>query len=201
MEINVERNYERYKSYIGKFVERPGVDKFLNWLDKSDAKIAPASTKYHCSYEGGLLEHEMNVFVQLRKLVKMQYGNDCPYSDETIALVSLLHDTSKINFYKVDYRNVKDAQGQWEKVPYYTVREDDERLIYGSHSENAVYMVKKFFDLSYEEELAILYHMGGMDTTEDKITPKNVISAFKKSELALLLYMADMLATCVVENE
>ena len=201
MEINVEKNYERYKSYISKFIERPGVDKFLNWLDKSDAKIAPASTKYHLSCEGGLIQHSLNVFHKLIELTKMGYGEECPYSKETLVLVALLHDISKINFYKIDYRNVKNEEGAWEKVPYYTVKDDNERLIYGSHSENSVYMTKKFFDLSYEEELAILYHMGGMDTTEDKITPKNVISAFKKSELSLLLYAADMFATCVMENE
>ena len=199
--IDIEKNYERYKSYITKFIERPGVDKFLSWLDKSDAKIAPASTKYHLSEEGGLIQHSLNVFHKLIALTKMEYDNDCPYSKETLAIVALLHDISKINFYKVDYRNVKNEEGVWEKVPYYTVRDENERLIYGSHSENSVYMVKKFFDLTYEEELAILYHMGGMDTTEDKITPKNVISAFKKSELSLLLYTADMFATCVMENE
>lgn len=200
-ELDIERNYEKYRAYVSKYITRPGTDKFLAWLDKSDAKTAPASTKYHLSCEGGLIQHSLNVFTKLIQLTKMEYGDDCPYSNETLALVALLHDISKINFYKIDSKNVKNEQGQWEKVPYYTVRDDDDRLIYGSHSENSVYMVKKFFNLSYEEELAILYHMGGMDTTEDKITSKNVIQAFKKSELALLLHTADMFATCIVDED
>ena len=57
-----------------------------------------------------------------------------------------------------------------------------------------------FLNLTYEEELSILYHMGGLDTSEDKITVKNVVEAFHKSTLSLLLHQADAYCTYIVEG-
>ena len=39
------------------FVERDGVQSLLEWLESTDFYTAPASTKYHGAYAGGLLEH------------------------------------------------------------------------------------------------------------------------------------------------
>ena len=42
------------------------------------------------------------------------------YSEESIAISALLHDLCKINFYRVESRNVK-KNGVWQAVPYYTI--------------------------------------------------------------------------------
>lgn len=198
MAIDHVGNYMRYKKFLTNYIKREGIDNFIKWLDTTDASIAPASTKYHLCEEGGLIQHSLNVFYRLIKLIKMEYGDiaNSPYTQETIALVSLLHDISKVNYYQISERNVKNPEtGVWEKVPYYSVREENDRLIFGSHSEDSYYIAKKFFDLTYDEELAILYHMGGLDTTTDSISLKNVICAFKRSPLATLLHVADLMAT------
>jgi hypothetical protein len=114
------------------------------------------------------------------------------YSDETIAIVALLHDVCKINFYDVDYRNTKNEMGQWVKVPYYKI---NDRLPYG-HGEKSVYIVSGFMRLSREEAFAIRYHMG-FSGIEDK----NVIGrAFEMFPLALALNVADMEASYYLEG-
>ena len=52
---NKERFIQIYKSKI----TREGADKLLAYLcsDSCDFFTAPASTRFHGSYEGGLLEH------------------------------------------------------------------------------------------------------------------------------------------------
>ena len=40
-------------------VKREGIDDLINFLEKSDFFIAPASTRFHGNYEGGLAEHSM----------------------------------------------------------------------------------------------------------------------------------------------
>ena len=60
---------------------------------------------------------------------------------------------------------------------------------------NSYFMVNTFIKLDYEESLAILHHMGGIDSTEDTITCKNLSEAYKRSQLALFLHIADMLST------
>ena len=201
--IDIEKNYELFKSYLTTFIKRDGIDKFIEWLDNSDAKVAPASTKYHLSCEGGGVQHALNVFNRLISLIQLEYGdNECPYSKETIALVALCHDVSKFNFYDIKYRNIKDDEtNEWIQQPYYSVLDASNRFIFGNHAENSLYILRTFFKLSYEEELAILHHMGCFDTSETTAPARNMMEAYKKSKLAILLHTADMFATCIDEIE
>ena len=178
-------------------IKREGSDKLLEYLlsPKSDFFTAPASTRFHGSYEGGLLEHSLNVYHCLkdyaaRDRVKNVYGLNA--SEETLALTALLHDICKVNFYSVDYRNSKNAQGVWEKVPYYTI---DDKLPYG-HGEKSVYIISGYMKLTREEAFAIRYHMG-FSSTDDA---RNVSAAFEMFPLALALSVADSEAAFLVES-
>lgn len=188
---------EKFIKIYEENIKRPGSDKLLAWLcsDSSDFFTAPSSTRYHGSYEGGLVEHSLNVYECLkdylsRPRTKDLYGMD--YSEETIAVAALLHDLCKVNFYAVDYRNAKNAQGVWEKVPYYTVRD---QLPYG-HGEKSVYIISGFMRLTREEAFAIRFHMG-FSGNEDKGL---VGQALEKFPLALALNVADMEAAYYLEG-
>lgn len=180
-------------------IKRRGADKLLEYLMKSDFFTAPSSTRFHGSYEGGLVQHSVNVYHCLkdylsRPRTKELYGMD--YSDETIAIVALLHDVCKINFYTVDYRNRKNDRGEWEKVPYYAI---NDALPYG-HGEKSVYILSGFFygddRLTREEAFAIRYHMG-FSGVEDK---NSVGRALEMYPLALALNVADMEASYYLEG-
>lgn len=150
---------EEFLSIYNENIKRDGADNFLNYLLKTDFFTAPASTRFHGSHEGGLLEHSLNVYHCLKDYLeryrtKQLYRMN--YSEETIALCALLHDVCKVNFYKTDYRNAKNERGEWEKVPYYTI---DDTLPYG-HGEKSVYIISGFMRLTREEAFAIRYHMG-----------------------------------------
>ena len=178
-------------------IQRRGADRLLEWLDSdaSDFFTAPSSTRFHGAYEGGLVEHSLNVYECLkdylnRPRTKVLYGMD--YTPETIAVTALLHDICKVGFYAVDYRNAKNEQGVWEKVPYYTVRDT---LPYG-HGEKSVYMIQSFMRLTRDEAFAIRYHMG-FSGNEDK---NSVGRALEMFPLALAVNVADMEATYYLEG-
>ena len=178
-------------------IQRRGADRLLEWLDSdaSDFFTAPSSTRFHGAYEGGLVEHSLNVYECLkdylnRPRTKELYGMD--YTPETIAVTALLHDICKVGFYAVDYRNAKNEQGVWEKVPYYTVRDT---LPYG-HGEKSVYMIQSFMRLTRDEAFAIRYHMG-FSGNEDK---NSVGRALEMFPLALAVNVADMEATYYLEG-
>lgn len=178
-------------------IQRRGADRLLEWLDSdaSDFFTAPSSTRFHGAYEGGLVEHSLNVYECLkdylnRPRTKELYGMD--YTPETIAVTALLHDICKVGFYAVDYRNAKNEQGVWEKVPYYTVRD---ALPYG-HGEKSVYMIQSFMRLTRDEAFAIRYHMG-FSGNEDK---NSVGRALEMFPLALAVNVADMEATYYLEG-
>ena len=178
-------------------IHRDGADKLLDFLEnKSDFFTCPASTRYHNAFEGGLLRHSLNVYKCLcaymeRQRVREEYGVTA--SDETIAVVALLHDVCKVNFYRTSYRNAKNEKtGQWEKVPYYEIHDT---LPYG-HGEKSVYMVSGFIRLTREEAMAIRWHMG-FSGTEDK---NQVGRALEMFPLAFALSVADMEARYFLEK-
>ena len=190
-------NYkEKFLNIYNSKIKREGADKLLEFLTSSDFFTAPASTRFHGSYEGGLVEHSINVYECLtdylaRPRAKEVYGLD--FSEETVAIVSLLHDLCKVNCYKKGTRNVKDKNGVWQTVPTY---EFCDQLPYG-HGEKSVYIISGFMRLSREEAFAIRYHMG-FSGTEDI---RNVSTAFEQFPLILALVTADMEAATYVEKD
>lgn len=167
---------------------REGIEDLIKFLEeKTDFYTAPASTKFHGSHEGGLLEHSMKVYEILKHKVENCFI-DMNVPKESLILVPLLHDICKVNFYKVDYRNAKNALGEWEKVPYYTV---DDQIPYG-HGEKSVMMLTEYIKLTPEEKYAIRWHMG---YTEPKELYNTIGAAYKKYPFALLMHEADLEAT------
>lgn len=177
-------------------ITREGSDKLLEFLEKSDFFTAPASTRYHGAYEGGLLRHSLNVYECLteylaRERVQQKYGLKA--SAESAAIVALLHDICKVNFYTTAMKNQKNEQtGQWEKVPYYTI---NDTLPYG-HGEKSVYMISGFMRLTRDEAMAIRWHMG-FSGIEDKNT---IGRALEMYPLAFALSVADMEASYFLEG-
>lgn len=188
---------EEFIEIYRKYIKREGAEDLLNYLlsNKSDFFTAPASTRYHLASEGGLLEHSLNVYKCLkayleRPRVKELYKLNV--SDETIAIVALLHDLCKVNVYKKSFRNMKDESGKWVQVPTYEFHDD---LPYG-HGEKSVYIISGFMKLTREEAFAIRYHMGFSDTENIR----NVGEAFQKFPLSFALSTADMEATYFLEG-
>ena len=188
---------EEFISIYKQYIKREGASDLLDFLlsNKSDFFEAPCSTRFHLSREGGLVEHSINVYECLkayleRTRVKELYG--LSFSDETIAIVALLHDLCKVNVYKKSMRNVKDSSGKWVQVPSYDFQDD---LPYG-HGEKSVYIISGFMKLTRDEAFAIRYHMGFSDTEN----VRNVGEAFSKFPLAFALSTADMEATYFIEK-
>ena len=188
---------EEFITLYQNLIQREGADKLLEYLcsSASDFFTAPASTRYHGAYPGGLVEHSINVYECLRDYLARPRVTDvyglCP-SAETVTIVSLLHDICKVNCYHESTRNVKDKDGKWKAVPFY---EFNDELPYG-HGEKSVYIITGFMRLTREEAFAIRYHMG---FSEDE-SKRNVGKSFELYPLGFALHTADMEATYFLEN-
>ena len=190
-----EKFIELYRTYI----HRDGSEKLLEFLmsRSSDFFEAPASTRFHGAYKGGLVDHSLNVYECLkdyleRPRVREIYGLDS-VSEESIAIVALLHDICKVNVYRPSKRNVK-VYGQWQSVDTFEFHDD---LPYG-HGEKSVYMISGFMRLTRDESFAIRYHMGFSSEYDD---PRSIGYTFEHFPLAFALSTADMEATYFLEGE
>lgn len=181
-------NKERFVSLCAS-VKRKGISELLEWLGKSDFYTAPASTRFHGSYEGGLVQHSLNVYDELKRLLSIYPEIEC--SEETAVIISLFHDLCKVNFYGIDKRNRKNESGQWESYNAYKV---DEKFCFGGHGSKSVYLTQHFIKLTPEEAVAINCHMsafGGRD----------IGSAYDQFPLAWLLSVADQSASYIKESK
>ena len=131
-------------------IERDGAEELLAYLEKTDFFTAPASSKQHSNFEGGLCLHSINVYKRFLKLVQSEYGQKWKekISPESVAIIALLHDLCKTNFYVVEMRNTK-VDGEWVQKPFYKV---EDSLPYG-HGEKSVYMISGFMKLTREEAM------------------------------------------------
>lgn len=191
---------ERFISIFNKNITRKGADDLLRWLETTDFFTAPASTKYHGAHNGGLCEHSLNVYrlfhAEMEQMTKLFSGETLtPEIEESMAICALLHDVCKVNFYKTSTKNQKNEKGEWEKVPFYTV---DDLFPFG-HGEKSVFLIERFLRLKEGEAIAIRWHMGGFDDAV-KGGSYSVGKAFEKFKPALLLHIADMKATYLLEN-
>ncbi len=214
MTEEIKANIERFESLLDR-INRIGMNDLKDFIKKSDFYTAPASTRFHLSEEGGLLKHSLHVYDCLMS----KKGNPLwsktleKVSDETLTLVSLLHDVCKTYYYAVSTKNQKtydsdkvaaanprtvkkDAQGSfiWETVPCYVV---DNKYPLG-HGNKSVVFLMQFITLSMEEITAITFHMGAYC---DSSQWNELGQAYEKYPLALALHEADMEATHILEVE
>lgn len=201
-----QANIEKFEAMLTQY-NRPGMDKLIEYIRKSDFYTAPASTRFHSCHEGGLLEHSLNVADCLLKKLDNPVWADIlnEVGQESIIISALLHDICKSNFYVVELKNKKvysdhgkksDSNGRydWETVPGYAV---DDKIPYG-HGEKSVMMIEEFMKLKPVERYAIRWHMG---YTEPKENWNTVSLAIKKYPLVLAIHEADMESTYLIEEE
>ena len=178
-----------FEDRVATLICRDGIGDLMEWLRGSDFYTAPASTRYHGAFEGGLLDHSLAVHDRLCELVDF-YGFGDEIGDESAAICALFHDLCKVGVYKTEMRWRKDAQNRWEQYPTYKFDED---FPFGGHGSKSVYLIQHFMRLEPEEAAAINCHMGAYDMT----TYSKPSMAYNTYPLAWLLHVADEAATYI----
>lgn len=169
--------------------QRKGIDKVIKYLEDSDFFEAPASTRYHGNYKGGLAEHSLNVYEIFKRKNEIY---DFGLSDDTVKITALLHDICKTNFYTVSSRNMK-KDGKWIQVPYYAV---DDQVPFG-HGEKSVILLQQFIRLSKEEVIMIRWHMGGYEPSQNY---NSVSNAWNICKAGVALHTADLESSYILET-
>lgn len=194
--MDLEQQKQEFLNIARTNIKREGIDALLDYLQKTDFFDAPASTKFHSCYAGGLCEHSINVYKRYIKNLQKEYGDDWQkvISIEGATIIALFHDLCKANVYKIEYRNVKE-NGTWVQKPYYSY---EDTMPYG-HGEKSVYIVNGFLRLTREEAMAINWHMGGFDSRV-KGGFYGLENVFYSYPTALLFHLSDIEATYLDEK-
>lgn len=175
--------------------ERDGIDKLADYLsDSTDFFTAPASTRFHNNFSGGLAQHCLNVYENFKSLLEIK---GIEMSEDSIIICALLHDLCKCNTYVVETRNRKNEQGQWEKYNIWATNKDVDIPL--PHSSRSIAIIRKFIKLSIKEELTIFYHMGPYGG-EDYEYRNMLKAANEKYPQTVLFYVADTITSYLDEE-
>lgn len=190
----LNENIQLFTTIVDENIHRSGISALMNYLSKeTDFFIAPASTHYHGAYEGGLLEHSLEVYYQMLKISHL-YNFDLKANAESITLVSLFHDVCKVNTYTKSCKNVKNPDnGKWESVPCYIF--DTSRNTFGAHGAESMYIINRFVNLTEREAMAIYHHMGAWNVSKGD----NLAVAYETNRLAWFLHVADEAAAYIAK--
>ena len=189
--MNIDEQKTQFLEICRKSIHRDGLEDLLDWLIKSDFFTAPASTRYHGAYAGGLCQHSLDV---LRYAQQLAFLSPTVLSEESLTIAALFHDVCKVNFYTTEYRNRK-IDGVWQEVPFYTI---EERYHFGVHGSKSVYQVQYFMKLTTEEAAAINCHMGFSDGSMG--TVRDISDAYQQFPLAWIIHVADEAATYLLDR-
>lgn len=178
---------KRFEAYFN-FINREGKDNLLAYLHEGDYFTAPASSQYHLSSKGGLLEHSLNV-TQL--MFDISEKLPCNLSAESMAIVGLFHDLGKSTYYgKPNYIDNLLKSGLRSTAKPYETNKD--RLAI-PHEVASVHMLGQFIRLTEDEAFAIMFHNG-------LYTPLGYAVKNNETELFLLLHFADMYSSRFTEK-
>ena len=193
-----------------KFIEllrstgRNGVENTIQMLEEEGFFTAPASTRFHLAYEGGLLEHSLGVCriaLMVRKqvlLVRPELESQIPV--ESVILTTLLHDTCKAEIYKRAIKRRKNEQGFWEDYEGYDVDYSDFPVGHGEKS--VIVLLQSGLELTKEEILAIRWHMSAWDLPFQSYELMGSLNAAReKTPLLGILQAADGLSANVLETK
>lgn len=191
--INKEANWTKLLEEL-RGTEREGIEDFIKYItERTDFKTAPASTKYHMNYPGGLAEHTLNVLRFTREVQeKLQVPDIDPHS---LTLAALLHDLCKVNYYIVEEvfdKEYKNETNRWRKMEVWGV--DD--LIPLGHGEKSVIIASRYIKLNLEEMAAIRWHMAWSDQGVHSYYPSGAPfkTSLDKYPLLKLLMLGDEMA-------
>lgn len=178
---------------------REGMNDLLETMEEMGFYESPCSTQYHLAHAGGLAEHSLNVYEIMKSLAELLYP-ELPYS--SVIICSLLHDLGKAGQfgkpgYVPNYTKGRATKANPNPEPVRSAAKpyvSNPDLLCLDHEVRSIQIAGRYIELTEEENWAILMHNGMYGTYKYQIQGK-------ETPLYLLLHMADLWASRVVEKE
>ncbi|MBQ7851369.1 MAG: HD family phosphohydrolase [Muribaculaceae bacterium] len=203
MDKTLQDNKERFVELL-KSTQREGVEYVIEDLESLGFFEAPASSTQHLNYDGGLVEHSLNVYdmaVMLKEqIIARRPDLEKLLPTESIIIASLLHDVCKADIYRKVMRRRKDAIGTYEEYQAYEV--DYSNLPIGHGEKSVIMILRSGMYLEDDEVIAIRWHMSAWDLPFQSFElSKSLNVARDKSPLCSLIHTADTLAANLLERK
>lgn len=163
-------------------VERPGIDKLIEYLEHNGFFESPASTRFHSCYPGGLVKHSLRVY-ELLSTYNKDFKFDVP--EQMLIVAGLLHDVCKVGAYLGTEGNYRRNRAQPK-----------------GHARLSIERIEQYITLLSLEELMIKFHMGvyGLAEFDERkgeysLRGGSMANAWHHHPIVKVMYFCDELAS------
>lgn len=167
-------------SFKGPQGELVSMERVVQRLSNMNFFTAPASTRFHGHYPGGLFDHSYKVaevLLELTNKLNLRWERRC-----SPAIVGLFHDLFKVDLYQMDTSELSECRFKYRDIP----------SLWGpGHGSKSVAIASTFIQMTPEEVACILYHMGAYEKDEWG----NLDFAIRRFHNVLWTHTADMMAS------
>lgn len=180
--------------------KRNDIQDLINYLEETDFYNAPASANHHGNFEKGLLQHSLEVYYNFKFLCN---NFDKNISEESIIIISLLHDICKLGFYELSKKSLPDKDDKGNlKLDKYGKKIWVEKEVYSindnmplGHGEKSVMVIQKYIKLTNEEIFAIRWHMMSYDDSSKSYAGNLALTkSLELYSIISLIHCADLLS-------
>ena len=177
-----------------------GIEEVIKYLEESGFFKAPASTSFHLNYEGGLMEHSMNVYNMAMRgpIVAMKPEMEEKLPQKSIIIAALLHDVCKATIYTKMKKWEIGKDGKPEQQEKYVTNYS--KMPFGHGEKSVIILLDLGLKMTVDEMVAIRWHMGAWDLAFQSYEAKNNINESAKGyPLLALIQAADGIASHIIE--
>ena len=203
-EKKLEENYNKFIEAIKTSFTGERLEKILHMYSMDELgpnlMLSPASgnVNYHNAYEGGYIDHVMNVARNSLRMMKLykEAGGTINFSQEELLFAAFHHDLGKLGSKgKVHYvTNPSD----WHVKNQGKIYVSNSELSYLTHTDRTFFLLQEYGITTNENEYFGIKLTDGM-YDEDNVKyfkvfdPKNYL----KSNIQFILHWADHMSTCI----
>ncbi|MBQ5551363.1 MAG: HD family phosphohydrolase [Bacteroidales bacterium] len=200
----IDHNLKKEFITLLKSTERDGVDDVIEELQELGFFDAPASSSFHLNYDGGLVEHSLNVCrvaLGIREQMIAMNKNMAEYlPEDSVIIASLLHDVCKADIYKKVTKKKKDKFGMIQTKQGFKL--DYTNFPLGHGEKSVIVLLRAGLAMSDYEIMAIRWHMAAWDLPFQSADIKeNLNKARDICPLCAVIQTADTLASSILERK
>lgn len=200
----LERNYNGFINAIQKLFTGERLEKLLHMYSMEELgpnlMISPASgnKNYHNAYEGGYIDHVMNVVKNSMKMMKMfqESGGIVDFEQEELLFAALHHDLGKLGTKGHLHYISNDSdwhiknRGEFYKMnPENTYMSITDRTFFLLNQYGIIYTENEYFGIKLTD--------GMYDEDNVKYFKVHDPSRYLKSNIQFILHWADHMSTCI----
>jgi hypothetical protein len=207
-EVELQSNYNKFIEALKKSLSGERLEKLLQMYSMDELgpnlMLSPASgnINYHNAYEGGYIDHVLNVARNSLRMMKLyqEAGGVIDFTQEELLFSAFHHDLGKLGSKgKLHY---VENPSDWHVKNQGKLYISNPELTYFTHTDRTFFTLQEYgIQYSEKEYFGIKLTDGLYDEDNEKYYKVFDTSKFLKSNIQFILHWADHMSTCIERDK